>query len=115
MTEKICPQCGKPAYDVMLVSRPGWKELDPISYWYMRYRHYAGSRRSITLTQLKKAFDKAKMDVKTDATYASFDGIQKRVMENAQRLASSKTIDHYVSIGATPKGEKPKAASPHPP
>jgi hypothetical protein len=98
-----CPKCHKDAYDVAPVHRDGWKELTPIWYWYMRYRHYSGSRRKITVQQLKQILTEVSLE--RNEFNRSWESFQKSIMEKAQKVANSQTIDHMVPMGATLKGE----------
>jgi hypothetical protein len=80
----ICPKCSKEAW-VVTVERRGLKGVHPTVYLYVRYRHYAGSRKSITLKALEKI-------LRSESRLWFWHDI----MEKAREKAGEKTVDHYV-------------------
>lgn len=88
-----CPKCHKQAYGGQLIERkvrlasPPWVKV----YHYRQYRHYKGSKKSISLKALQQILDKYEPQAHEWHLPTLFKTIESEIKERA----GSKVVYHY--------------------
>ena len=86
MRQQRCPKCGKLGW-TQPVTKHSLKGLDRVDWHYIRYRHYAGSKKTVSLKTVEAVL----------RHHLSEDSVRS-VMSMIKERQIQKRVDHYVKV-----------------